>query len=142
MELTGMWTKRLSPAPSAVLRAMFSTTVVLTGSVVVAADPPSVKQALGVAPHHNDVEFDVPDPKTLDQCKIAPLQDGKATGWLVLGPAGQPLRRFMDTDGNDIVDQFSFYKNGLEVYRDIISKQNGKEEQLRRVNISELRLGI
>src|SRR5262249_33982434 len=98
--------------------------------------------ALGVAPHHNDVEIDIPDPKTIDQCKIAPLQDGKATGWLVLGPAGQPLRRFMDTDGNDIVDQFSFYKNGLEVYRDIISKPNGKKDQFRWLNIGGMRWGI
>src|SRR5262245_48277125 len=141
MELTGM-SKRLSPAPSAVLRAIFSTTVVLTSSVVVAADPPSVKQALGVVPHHNDVEIDSPDPKTIDQCNRAPLQDGKGTASLVLGPDGQPLRRFMDTDGNDVVDQFSFYKNGLEVYRDIISKPNGKKDQFRWLNIGGMRWGI
>jgi hypothetical protein len=143
MELTGMWTKkRPFPAPSRFVRPLSSITVLLAASAVVAADPPTVKQALGVVPHHNDVEFDVPDPKTLDQCKIAPLQDGKATGWLVLGPAGQPLRRFMDTDGNDVVDQFSFYKNGLEVYRDIISKPNGKKDQFRWLNIGGMRWGI
>src|SRR5262245_12673770 len=143
MELTGMWTKKRSfPAPSAVIRTLFSTTVLLAGSAVMAADRPSVKQALGVAPHHNDVEIDIPDPKTYDQCKIAPVQEGKATGWLVLGPAGQPLRRFMDTDGNDVVDQFSFYKNGLEVYRDIISKPNGKKDQFRWLNIGGMRWGI
>src|SRR5262245_53098455 len=143
MELTGMWTKKRSfPAPIAVIRTLFSTTVLLAGSAVMAADPPSVKQALGVAPHHNDVEIDIPDPKTYDQCKIAPVQDGKATGWLVLGPAGQPLRRFMNTDGNDVVDEFSYYKNGLEVYRDIISKPNGKKDQFRWLNIGGMRWGI
>jgi hypothetical protein len=142
MELTGMWTKRIPPAPGAFVVALLPTTILLAASVALAADPPSVKQALGVAPHHTDVEIDTPDAKTYDQCKIAPVQEGKATGWLVLGPAGQPLRRFMDTDGNDVVDQFSFYKNGLEVYRDIISKPNGKKDQFRWLNIGGMRWGI
>jgi len=138
-----MWTKKRSlAAPSAFVGALFLMALLLAGSVAVSADPPTVKQALGVAPHNNDVEIDAPDPKTFDQCKIVPLQEGKATGWMVLGPAGQPLRRFMDTDGNDVVDQFSFYKNGLEVYRDIISKPNGKKDQFRWLNIGGMRWGV
>jgi hypothetical protein len=116
--------------------------MMLTASVVLGADPPTVKQALGVPPHNPDVDYDTPDPKTFEQCKISPVHEGKATGWLVTGPAGQPLRRFMDTDGNDVVDQFSYYKNGLEVYRDIISKPSGKKDQFRWLNTGGMRWAV
>src|SRR5262245_11933087 len=137
-----MWIKRYSSALALSARLLLPTMAFLATSAVLGADPPTIKQALGVPPHNPDVEYDTPDPKTYDQCKIAPVQEGKATGWLVTGPAGQPLRRFMDTDGNDVVDQFSYYKNGLEVYRDIISRPNGKKDQYRWLNIGGMRWGI
>ena len=104
-----------------------------------AADAPSVKTALALRPQQADVEYDIPDAKTLDQCKVTLVKDGKASGWIVSGPAGQPLRRFMDSDGDGEVDQYSYYKNGLEVYRDIISKPNGKKDQFRWLNIGGMR---
>src|SRR5260370_3837267 len=107
-----------------------------------AADPPSVKQALGLPPHNSDVDYDLPDAKLYDQCKVAHFREGKATGWIVTGPAGQPLRRFMDTNGDDIVDQFSYFKNGLEVYRDIDSNFNKKKDQFRWFNTGGMRWGI
>src|SRR5205814_855093 len=129
---------------AAFARVLLLASVMLTPTVMLGADPPiTVEKALALRPQQSDVEYDIPDPKTYDQCKIAPLQDGKATGWIVTGPAGQPLRRFMDTDGNDVVDQFSYYKNGLEVYRDIVSKPNGnKKDQFRRLNTAGMRWGI
>ncbi len=138
-----MWIKRLSAALALVARVLLPTTVLWGATAVVAADPPSVKQALGVPPHHTDVEIDIPDPKTYDQCKVTLVNEGKATGWIVTGPAGQPLRKFMDADGNGEVDTFSYYKNGLEVYRDVISKQpKGKKDQFRWLNTGGMRWGI
>jgi len=110
--------------------------------MVLAADPPTVKQALSVQPHNSDVDYEIPDPKTYDQCKIGAHKEGKATGWIVTGPAGQTLRRFMDTNGDDVVDLFSFYKNGLEVYRDIDSNFNKKKDQFRWLNSGGMRWGL
>ncbi|MGE5194380.1 MAG: thioredoxin, partial [Deltaproteobacteria bacterium] len=136
-----MWIARVPPILAPVAGVLFSS-MLLTAMAAVAAEPPTVKQALGVPPHHADVEFDTPDPKQYDQCKVTGVQAGKATGWLLTGPDGQPLRRFMDTDGNDVVDTFSYYKNGLEVYRDIVTKPNGKKDQFRWLNTGGMRWGI
>ncbi len=144
-----MWIERLFYSLAVFGRLLFSTTILFSAAALVstkameAAEPPTVKLALGIVPQQSDVEIDTPDPKTIDQCKIALAREGKATGWVVTGPAGQPLRRFMDTDDNGEVDQFSFYKNGLEVYRDIISKPNSKKkDQFRWLNSGGMRWGI
>src|SRR5258708_10482848 len=111
-----MWIKRLSLAPAAFVRVLLSMTILLAARVVVAADPPTVKQALGVPPHHIDFEYDTPDPKTYDQCKVAPFKEGKATGWIVTGPAGQPLRRFMETAGKDLAHTSRLYNKRATTY--------------------------
>jgi thiol-disulfide isomerase/thioredoxin len=121
---------------------LLATSLLLATASAFAADPPTVKEALAVKPHQSDVDYDIPEPKTFDQCKIGGVRDGKATGWVVTGPAGQPLRRFMDTNGDDVVDHFSFFKNGLEVYRDIDSNFNKKKDQFRWLNSGGMRWGI
>ena len=52
-------------------------------------------------------------------------------GWVVEDPRGITLRRFLDTNGDGKVDQWCYYKDGLEVYRDIDSDFNGKVDQCR-----------
>lgn len=107
-----------------------------------AADAPSVKQALGLSPQQSDVEYDTPESKAFDQCKVEKVVQGKATGWIVTGPAGQPLRRFMDTNGDNVVDQSSYYRNGLEVYRESDTNFNNKKDQFRWFAFGGLRWGI
>ncbi|HLJ11541.1 MAG TPA: redoxin domain-containing protein [Planctomycetaceae bacterium] len=116
--------------------------LVIVVSASRADEPPTVKQSLGIVPAQSDVDYDKPDPKTFGQCKISPVTEGKATGWLVSDASGQILRRFMDNDDDGFVDQFSFYKNGLEVYRDIISKPKGKKDQFRWFNFGGTRWGL
>lgn len=121
-----------------------------------AAAQPSAKAALSLRPVQTDVEYDTPDAKTLDQCKVVPLdkdgkplgKDGKTVGWLVTGPGGQSLRRFMDLDGakdaknETSIDEFCYFKNGLEVYREIDTNGNGKKDQFRWFNFAGTRWGI
>jgi len=110
-----------------------------------AADAPSVKTALGLKPLQADVDYDIPDAKTIEQCKVTLAKDGKeskASGWLVSGPAGQPLRRFMDSDGDGDVDQYSYFKNGLEVYREFDSNKSSRRDQFRWMNFGGTRWGI
>ncbi|HEY2252105.1 MAG TPA: redoxin domain-containing protein [Planctomycetaceae bacterium] len=110
-----------------------------------AADAPSVKTALGLKPLQADVDYDIPDAKSIEQCKVSLAKDpnnSKASGWLVSGPAGQPLRRFMDSDGDGEVDQYSYFKNGLEVYREFDSGKNHRKDQFRWMNFGGTRWGV
>ena len=58
------------------------------------------------------------------------------------GPRGVILRKFVDTNDDNIVDQWSYYKDGLEVYRDIDSNFNGKADQYRWFHTGGSRWGI
>jgi len=137
---------RMSIAKQVCLLAAMTGVLVLA-SPGRAADAPSVKTALGLRPQQADVEYDMPDvkaldAKTLEQCKVTLAKDGKASGWIVNGPAGQPLRRFMDSDGDGEVDQYSYYKNGLEVYREFNSNKSSKVDQFRWFNFGGTRWGV
>lgn len=108
-----------------------------------AAEAPTPEQVFTkYRPQHGDVEYDIPEPKTYKQCAVKLVKEGKATGWLVTGPAGQTLRRFMDTDGDGDADQYSYFRAGLEVYRDIDSNRNARIDQSRWMNLGGTRWGI
>jgi thiol-disulfide isomerase/thioredoxin len=107
-----------------------------------AEDPPTIELVMKFVPQQTDVDFELVDPKNYKQCKINIIKEGKTSGYVVTGPNGQVLRRFMDTDGNGKVDQFSYYKNGLEVYRDIDSDGNAKVDQSRWLNRGGMRWGF
>jgi thiol-disulfide isomerase/thioredoxin len=56
--------------------------------------------------------------------------------------SGQILRVFTDTNGDNMADQFSYYKDGIEVYRDIDSNFNKKADQCRWLNTGGSRWGV
>ena len=67
---------------------------------------------------------------------------GDVTAWVVRDDRGQVLRVFADTNGDRVVDQWSFFKNGLEVYRDIDSDFNAKADEARWFNTAGSRWGF
>lgn len=91
------------------------------------------------------VDVETPDKAEWDQCKIEVVKIGKGTGYVVTGPQGQTLRRFVDVDGNQTVDQYRYFKDGLEVYRDIDSTGDPKKvniDQIRWFNTGGTRWGV
>lgn len=114
----------------------------LASQPAMAADAPTIEQALKFRPQHGDVEIDIPDPKTYKQCKVSVVSEGKTSSWVVTGPAGQVLRRFTDSDGDGVVDQWSYFRAGLEVYRDVDTNGNNKIDQSRWLNLGGTRWGI
>lgn len=72
----------------------------------------------GFRPVH-PVEIDTPDKADWPKCKVELITVGKGNGYLVTGTQGQTLRRFLDTDGNQAIDQYRYYKDGMEVYREL-----------------------
>jgi thiol-disulfide isomerase/thioredoxin len=67
---------------------------------------------------------------------------GGIDGLMIYGPDGRLLRRFADTNGDRNVDQWSYYKDGIEVYRDIDSNFNGTADQYRWLGTQGTRWGL
>ncbi|HEV8002025.1 MAG TPA: redoxin domain-containing protein [Planctomycetaceae bacterium] len=108
-----------------------------------AAEARSIEQLLtAYRPMRPDVEIETPPRSEFSKCKVTVEAHGKVSGWVVLGPAGQVLRRFVDTDGDRTVDQWRYYNHGLEVYRDIDSNHNHKPDEHRWLNTGGSRWGI
>jgi thiol-disulfide isomerase/thioredoxin len=103
---------------------------------------PSPEQALRLTPVQPDVEYSRPADVDVPRCKVIARRTEGAVGWVVEDPAGLPLRRFLDTNGDNKVDQWSYFKDGLEVYRDIDADYDGKADQYRWFNTAGSRWAI
>jgi len=103
---------------------------------------PTAEQALGLAPVQKDVEFDKPDAADIAKCTIEVEKNDGRVGWVVKDPQGTVIRRFIDTNGDNTVDQWSYYEGGLEVYRDLDTNANGKADQSRWLNTAGSRWGV
>ena len=90
------------------------------------AGPTAAQILAGYQPVQKDVQIDRPEAAEIAKCTISRI--GK-TGYIVRDGSGQMLRNFRDTNGDNIVDQWSYYKDGVEVYRDIDSNFNRKADQ-------------
>ena len=107
-----------------------------------AADAPSVELALTFQPIQKDIEIEIPEKAEYSRCKVEVEQNKKSSGWIVYGPNGQVLRRFVDTNGDNVVDQWRYFNRGLEVYRDIDSNFNNKVDGSRWMNLAGTRWGL
>lgn len=106
------------------------------------AATPSVEQALKLVPVQSNVDYDRPTAAEAAKCKIVAKKIGGNVGWIVENPTGMILRRFVDTNNDNVVDQWSYYNDGLEVYRDIDSNFNGKVDQCRWFHTGGSRWGL
>ena len=102
----------------------------------------TVEQALKLVPVQQGVDYDRPTPEEAAKCKISVKKDDGRVGWVVESPDGLILRKFIDTNGDNVVDQWSYYKDGVEVYRDVDSDFNGKPDQYRWLNAGGTRWGV
>lgn len=86
------------------------------------------------------MDYDTPSSKELDYCKISKPE--AFPGYVVTDATGRMLRRFVDTNKDDRLDQWSYYKDGIEVYRDIDANFDNKADQCRWMGIEGTRWGI
>ncbi len=118
---------RFFPAKTALICTL---SVILLPGWSLAANP-SAEQALKLVPVQSGVDFDRPTADEAAKCKMLAKKIDGRVGWIVETPNGTILRRFVDSNGDNVVDQWSYYKDGLEVYRDIDINYNGKADQYR-----------
>lgn len=114
----------------------------LVFATVATAEKPSVEFALKLTPVQPDVDYDQPTSDEAKSCVLEAENDGAATSWVVRNAAGQILRKFQDTNGDNKVDRWCYFKNGVEVYRDIDADFNGKADQYRWLGTAGTRWGI
>ncbi len=114
----------------------------LFSTQLLAQDGVLPETVLGYQPTQKDVVIETPKPEEVKQCKLKVEQHGNGSGWALYGPQGQLLRRFIDTDGNQRVDEFKYYQYGLEVYRDLDTNGDDKIDQSRWLNTQGTRWGI
>ncbi|MCC6492134.1 MAG: redoxin domain-containing protein [Pirellulales bacterium] len=103
---------------------------------------PTVEDALKLAPVQPDVDCDKPTADELKSCKISPEKIGGGTAWVVRGVDGAVLRQFTDSNNDNVVDTWSYYRGGLEVYRDADLNFNGKADQYRWFHTAGSRWGV
>ena len=115
------------------LRRLILVAFVPAGALIAAAAvaAPGVDEALKYTPVQDGVEYDIPTSDEAKECKISAEKIGGATGWVVRGAGGAILREFVDSNSDNIVDTWSYYRGGLEVYRDIDANFNRKADQYR-----------
>ncbi len=114
---------------------LFSVLVVTCATLFALADSaaaaPTVADALKLTPVQKGIEYDTPKADEIAKSSIKPEKVNGMTAWVVRGPNNQILRQFADSNGDNVVDVWSYYRDGLEVYRDIDSNNNGKADQYR-----------
>ena len=114
--------------------------IVLSG--VALAAQPTADYALGLTPFQKNIDYDKVAPEQVKNATIQMEKEGGITAWVVRGPRGDVLRAFADTNGDRVVDRWSYYKDGVEIYRDIDSDHNTKADQSRWLNAAGSRWGI
>ena len=106
------------------------------------AAAPTVEQALKLMPTQKDVEIDTPREADMPRRRPSKARRWAAfSAWIVRDAAGQMLRKFADTNNDNVVDQWCYFRDGIEVYRDIDSNFNGKADQYRWLNTAGTRWG-
>jgi len=113
----------------------------LASSSTLQAAKPTAEQALRLRPLQN-VEYDRPSEDQIARCTIKAERIGGESGWVVRDPSGRILRRFADTNGDNRVDLWCYYHNGIEVYRDIDADYDAKADQYRWLGTAGTRWGL
>ncbi len=109
------------------------------GAAAASAASTSLAQVLAVKPIQPDVDIETPTtPDELEKCK---LQHG-GEGYILHDGNNRLLRVFL-TRGAKNISQYSFYKNGIEVFRQFTDvKDSKKPNEFRWMNNAGSRWGI
>jgi thiol-disulfide isomerase/thioredoxin len=103
---------------------------------------PTVEYALGLEPFQPGVEYDQLSAGEADKATISMEKGAGGSAWVVRAEDGRVLRTFSDTNNDRVVDRWSYFRNGIEVYRDIDSDNNSKADQARWLGEAGTRWGV
>lgn len=105
---------------------------------------PTVEQMLTFRPKQEGVVCTTPAADNLAACKVELVKgaSGRGSGWVLKDDNGKYLRKFFDTNGDNRIDVWSYYKDGVEVYSEIDTTFSGKPDQYRWLNSGGMKWGI
>jgi thiol-disulfide isomerase/thioredoxin len=97
---------------------------------------------LKLRPILKGVEYDTPTGQAVDACKVEVAYDEhkKPIGWALRDGQGRMLRRFVDTKGDPKMDQWSYYQDGFEVYRENDLNDDKSPDECRWLNTGGTRV--
>ena len=116
--------------------------VAIAPAVVEAQNTPTTKSLLELQPILKGVDYEVPaDASAVDACKIETVFHAKkAIGFALRDGQGKLLRKFVDADGNGKMDQWSYYQDGFEVYRESDLNSDRSPDECRWMNAAGTRI--
>jgi len=112
-------------------------------AVAGAQNAPTVKNLLELQPILKGVEYENPvGAAAVDACKIETVVDAnkKTIGYALRDGQGKLLRRFVDADGKGGMDQWSYYQDGFEVYRETDLNNDRSPDECRWMNSAGTRV--
>jgi len=107
------------------------------------AAAPTVAEALALEPRQKGVDYDRLEAGEMAKATINQEKFEGVTGLVVRGPDGRILRVFADTNGDRVVDRWSYFKDGLEVFREMATNpKDTKANEARWLNAGGGRWGV
>lgn len=106
------------------------------------AQDATVATMLQIRPKFDDVAVSTPSAEELKDCKVEDVKDdsGKKIGYVLLDGRRQILRRYVMSKGSAGINVWSFYKDGVEVFR--MSAAGGKVDQYRWLGTGGMKWGV
>ncbi|MCL2117979.1 MAG: redoxin domain-containing protein [Planctomycetaceae bacterium] len=92
-----------------------------------------------VSPSQKGIDIDT---LTEQEMQSATLQQEGTKGYILKNAAGITVRTLFDTDNDGQLDQWGFYKDGVEVYRDLDTDGDKIADQMRWINTGGTRWGV
>lgn len=121
-----VWTSRLACS------AILTTGLIASAYVAHGWDSdPQVTKALTFKPRQSNVSYDMVPASDAGSCTGRFEKKDGVDGLSVYNGNGQLIRRFLDSNNDRQVDQWCYFKDGIEVYRDIDSDFNSTADEYR-----------
>ena len=115
----------------------------MTPFVAMGQSNPTPEALLNFKPSLKGVEYEaVTDPAAIAACKVETVTNAKKQqiGYALRDGQGKLLRQFLDTDGNRALDQWSYYQDGFEVYRETDLNDDQSLDECRWLNSAGTRI--
>ncbi len=117
--------------------------LLVLGGMTPAFGAPTVQQMLGYKPRQEGVSYSTPASEAEANCKVDLIKGPrKGSGWQLKDDKGNVLRLFFDSNEDNKIDVWAYYKDGVEVYREVDTTFSGKPDQYRWLNAGGGKWGV